>query len=301
MEQNDYVQFKIKKDAGDKWFIDIKEEDRGKPTFALYTGTEDPDEKEIIRNIYNGNWGSIPLELSKALREIASNNNYGEIIKVFMITASGAEGISLTNTRFVHLMEPYWHPVRLEQVIGRARRICSHNSLPEKDRTVKVFLYLMTLSEKILEDASIELKIQDKNLTSDEYLFNVSNSKLETNQLLLKAIKETSIDCGVHNRSNNNENLTCFSFSSNDPNKYSFLPSISEEQSDTVGNINVKKVTWQAKVWKGPNGKKYAINPKDNHVYDLDSYKIAIQNKNANPILVGKIIKKDGKLVFKQL
>ena len=119
--------------------INIKEEDIGKPTFALYTGTESSEEKEIIRNIFNGNWGSIPSELSERLRQISSNNNYGEIIKIFMITASGAEGISLTNVRFVHLLEPYWHPVRLEQVIGRARRICSHNSLPEKDRTVNVF------------------------------------------------------------------------------------------------------------------------------------------------------------------
>ena len=42
----------------------------------------------------------------------------GEIIKVIMITAAGAEGISLKNTRYVHIMEPYWHPVRTDQVIG---------------------------------------------------------------------------------------------------------------------------------------------------------------------------------------
>ena len=30
------------------------EEDIGKPTFALYTGTETAEEKEIIRNIFNG-------------------------------------------------------------------------------------------------------------------------------------------------------------------------------------------------------------------------------------------------------
>ena len=50
----------------------------------------------------------------------------GDLIKIFMITASGAEGISLQNVRYVHITEPYWHPVRREQVIGRAKRICSH-------------------------------------------------------------------------------------------------------------------------------------------------------------------------------
>ena len=64
-----------------------------------------------------------------------------------MITASGAEGISLKNTRYVHIIEPYWHPVRTEQVIGRARRICSHQELPPELRTVNVFLYLMTLQK----------------------------------------------------------------------------------------------------------------------------------------------------------
>ena len=300
LEENGYVQFKVKKDRG-KWVIDIKEEDRGKPTFALYTGTETVEEKEIVRNIFNGNWGSVPNELVSVIKEISSNNNYGEIIRVFMITASGAEGISLKNVKHVHLLEPYWHPVRLEQVIGRARRICSHNALPEKDRSVKVFLYLMTFTEEILKDASIELKIKDNNLTSDEYLYNVSNSKLKINNLLLKAIKETSIDCGVHNRSSNKEELTCFSFSSNDPNKYSFVPSISEEQSDNVLNINVKKVKWEARVWKGPDGKKYAVNPKDKTVYDYDSYMIALKNPEANPILVGQIIVKDGKTVFKKM
>ena len=56
-----------------------------------------------------------------------------------MITASGAEGISLRNVRYVHLVDPYWHPVRLEQVIGRARRICSHKDLPPELQTVTVY------------------------------------------------------------------------------------------------------------------------------------------------------------------
>ena len=60
-----------------------------------------------------------------------------------MITSSGAEGITLKNVRYVHIVEPYWHPVRMEQVIGRARRICSHENLLEEEREVKVFLYLM--------------------------------------------------------------------------------------------------------------------------------------------------------------
>ena len=47
LEQNGFAQFKIKNDR-EQWKLDIPVEDRGKPMFALYTGTETPEEKEII-------------------------------------------------------------------------------------------------------------------------------------------------------------------------------------------------------------------------------------------------------------
>ena len=104
-----------------------------KPKYVLYTGTETAEEKEIVRNILNGDWSKIPKSLVPELTSIHPNNLYGEVIKVIMITSSGSEGITLKNVRYVHLMEPYWHPVRGEQVIGRARRIRSHDALPEED------------------------------------------------------------------------------------------------------------------------------------------------------------------------
>ena len=33
------------------------------PRFALYTGTEEEEEKELMRNIYNGDWELIPSTL----------------------------------------------------------------------------------------------------------------------------------------------------------------------------------------------------------------------------------------------
>jgi len=96
--------------------------------------------------------------------QTAANNNHGEIIKVFMITSSGAEGISLKNTRYVHILEPYWHPVRMEQVIGRARRICSHENLPDDERRVNVYLYLMRFTDEQLVPAAIKGGMASKGL-----------------------------------------------------------------------------------------------------------------------------------------
>jgi hypothetical protein len=93
-------------------------------------------EKDNITGIYDPN-GLYNNPLTNA----PYKNLYGNVIKLIMITASGAEGINLKNTRYVHIIEPYWHMVRLEQVIGRAVRTKSHCSLPLKDRNVEIYLH----------------------------------------------------------------------------------------------------------------------------------------------------------------
>ena len=307
LEANGFVQFKIKKNDSGIWQLNIPE--KGKPTFALYTGTEEDEEKEIIRNIYNSDWDKIPSSLVSELTPISTNNLYGEIIKVLMITASGAEGISLKNTRYVHITEPYWHPVRTEQVIGRARRICSHQALPEELRTVKVFLYLMTFTEKQLEsEASVQLKIQDVSkldkslpITSDEALYEISSIKEKINKELLKAITESSMDCALFNKPGTKDAIKCFSFGKTNPNTFSFKPSISNEESDKVGDLNKEKITWVAEEIKIPiDGEKktFALNRSTMEVFDFESVQQA-KEFGGDPIKIGDLIKKaDGKVKF---
>ena len=144
--------------------------------------------------------------MAEDLKSKFENNQNGEVIKTLMITSSGAEGINLKNTRFVHIVEPYWHPVRTEQVIGRARRICSHQDLPPEKRNIKVFMYLMKFSEKQLIPASaggtaskelLEKDVSKKDkktvFSSDQALFEISNMKKEIGNQLLLAIRESSI------------------------------------------------------------------------------------------------------------
>ena len=302
LEENGFAQFKIKKQGLNDWVIDMKETDIGKPTFALYTGTEDAEEREIIRNIYNGSWNYVPTSISSQLKKISNNNNMGEIIKVFMITAAGSEGINLRNTRYVHLMEPYWHPVRLEQVIGRARRICSHKDLPIELQTVEVFLYLMTFTpEQLNSNEAIELKLKDLSkrkpfvpLTSDEKLFEISNIKEELTSQLLKGIKESSIDCAIHVKSSSKENLSCLSFGQPSVNAFSYNPNYSQDENDTVVALNRATIEWVGREFKF-NGKQMILREETKEVYDYDSYQQALQHPGINPILLGKLDKKDGK------
>lgn len=297
LETNGFAQFKIKQ-VGSSWALDIKEEDMSKPKFVLYTGTESPDEKEIMRNIFNGFWDMVPTTLAETLKAIHTDNIMGEIIKIFMITASGAEGISLKNVRYVHITEPYWHPVRMQQVIGRARRICSHQDLPLELRTVDVFLYLMTFTkEQLSDDRSVELRLKDKGkltdtpLTSDESLFEIASIKEEVSEKLLDAVKESSFDCSLHSNPGEKDKVKCFTFGTAKSTAFSYLPSIDGEEKDTMQRVNRKivKIALKSITIKGV---KYAYNDKTKEVFDLDSY------KKGNLVQVGKLEISDKKFKY---
>ena len=307
LEANGFARFKINKNASSEWVLDISEADQGKPMYALYTGTEDEEEREIIRNVFNSTWDYIPVTLKQQLVPKSANNFMGEIVKVLMITASGAEGINLRNVRYVHVMEPYWQPVRIEQVIGRARRICSHNDLKdEKLRSVYVMIYVMRFTpEQMTDDASLELRLNDvsklnaqKPITTDQALFEISTIKEEINQQLLMAIKEASIDCAIHRDKNSKEKLKCFTFGSVSSNKFAYPPSVDNEESDTSASRNVKQTTLKlVEITASVNGKpvKYAYDKSTKLVYDHSSY-IVSQEVGGEPLCIGKMeINKEGK------
>lgn len=306
LDHNGFTQFKIRKNARGIWEIDIPEAQQGKPTYALYTGTETVEEKEIVRKIYNGEWDDIPVSIGDVLKQSYTNNNMGEVIKVFMITSSGSEGINLRNTRYVHIVDPYWHPVRSEQVIGRARRICSHKDLPQALQTVEVFVYLMVFSEAQLKsDEAIELKRKDLSkaiphvpLTSDQYLFEISEIKANLTNQLTTVIKESAFDCFLYS------NGKCVNFGDPSIDKFSFVPDFADQQNDTTVQANKRAIEWTGKPVT-IHGVEYVyrrINANVLNIYDKKSYEAALQDSSIVPVQVGTLEKNDkGQQVFKAL
>ena len=306
LEKNGFARFKIKKNSLGLWEIDISDINKGKPTYALYTGTETSEEKEIIRHIYNGEWDEIPESIGNILKSNYRNNNMGEVIKVFMITSSGSEGINLRNTRYVHIMEPYWHPVRLEQVIGRARRICSHKDLPLPLQTLEVFIYLMIFSESQLKsDSAIELKRKDLSkaiphvpITSDQYLFEISEIKANVTMQLTDAIKESAFDCYIYS------NGKCVNFGDPSNDKFSYVPDFAEQQNDTTVRANKKAIEWTGKPID-INGVQYIYRRVSKNVLDLYDKKIymnALNDPDIIPLKIGTYeINENGERVIKLL
>lgn len=131
---------------------------------------------EINRELSKKKMGYL-VYMGKNLQRIISifndaKNIEGNVIPVLVITSAGSEGISLKNTRYVHIMEPYWNQNRTEQVIGRARRHRSHIELPNQYQNVSVYQYITSIAGEETIDESI-LQIATKKKRIIDYIYNI--------------------------------------------------------------------------------------------------------------------------------
>lgn len=131
------------------------------------------------------------------------DNIKGRLIKIFFISSAGSEGISLYNVRQIHILEPHWNEVRIQQVNGRGIRLCSHKNLPVKDRNVSIYRYISISKYDISHNI----------MSTDQYLLHKSKNKEKLNEQFLLAMKEISIDCSLnyeHTKFDvNNKSMEC--------------------------------------------------------------------------------------------
>ena len=111
------------------------------------------------------------------------DNKNGELIKVILMTPVAGEGLSFNNTREIHLIEPWFHFNRVDQVIGRGIRNCSHKTMPITDRNVSIFMY-GSINDNITE-------------TADIHAFKISSRKINQTRELDKIIRDNAIDCNI--------------------------------------------------------------------------------------------------------
>ena len=113
-----------------------------KKRYTFITGKESQEQRKINKDSFNH-----------------IKNLTGEYIQLILISSSGAEGISLKAVRQVHVMEPFWNYIRVDQVLGRAARMESHIDLAESERNVEQYLYVSMLPEgNTFEDIYESLK-----------------------------------------------------------------------------------------------------------------------------------------------
>ena len=154
--------------------------------------------------------------------EISEENNYGKLIKIIFFSSAGAEGISMYHIRQVHILEPFWNEARIEQVIGRAIRFCSHKYLPLDERHVDVYRY-RTIKNNVEINRTVinkEVKITTTHI-EDDYLLKtvdydiekVSRGKNNVLQSFYDAMKQVAVDCELFKNHNmGNKKYNCFKF-----------------------------------------------------------------------------------------
>jgi hypothetical protein len=83
-------------------------------------------------------------EISSMLDAVKNrSNSTGKNVKVVVTSPLAAEGIDFRFVRQVHILDPWWNMSRIEQVIGRALRTCSHQSLMPEEQNCTVYLHVV--------------------------------------------------------------------------------------------------------------------------------------------------------------
>lgn len=111
-------------------------------------------------------------------------NINGELIKVILITPVASEGLSFYNAREIHLIEPWYHFNRPDQIIGRGIRNCRHQSLPFEERNVTVFIHA-----SVDDDSERE--------TIDIHALRISTRKYVDSMKIDRVIANNALDCGL--------------------------------------------------------------------------------------------------------
>ena len=142
--------------------------------------------------------GDVPSDDRDAIisKFISDENKNGEVIKLLMISSVGAEGLDLRNVRSVHIMEPYWNYGRIEQIIARAVRYRSHESLPESKRNVQPYIYLSDYPVNYVFKPTKKEPLGEK--TTDVYLYKRSIKNKQLIDKMYAVMIEASIDCSIH-------------------------------------------------------------------------------------------------------
>jgi superfamily II DNA or RNA helicase len=130
---------------GAKLFAMCLEEHGFLPAFgdALMSTTSD----EIARGS-NGTYALFTSESSDydikntLIRLKRKNNMDGSKIRVVITSPKVSEGVDFRYIRQIHVLDPWYNMSRIEQVLGRGMRTCSHSLLPPKQQNCTVYLHV---------------------------------------------------------------------------------------------------------------------------------------------------------------
>ena len=119
------------------------------------------------------------------LMNIVNNpeNKDGKMVKIVLMTPVAGEGLNFQNIREMHILESWYHFNRIDQIIGRGIRNCSHKRLPVELRNVTIFLHC-------------SINNYEKE-TADIHAYRISARKLNQSFIVDEIIRNNAIDCSL--------------------------------------------------------------------------------------------------------
>ena len=123
------------------------------------------------------------------------NNKNGEEVKVIIGSRTTGEGLDFKRIRQVHVLEPWFNLSRIDQIVGRASRNCSHADLPKMDRNVEVFLYAV-------EPPNRASKKDKETETIDTRIYRIAEIKDRKIKEVEYVLKQAAVDCALNKQGN---------------------------------------------------------------------------------------------------
>jgi hypothetical protein len=256
----------------------------GVPAYGVFLGGAE-EERELHRQIFNQDYAdTFPQSLKDSIKE--------HKLCVFLGSRAAAEGITLADVRMVHIMEPYWNPALIEQVIGRAIRICSHRKLPLEQRNVAVKLYMSVFTPEQstttegpnivpIRRNDMTLKRYEGNepretfMSSDEYLYEVAYEKGRIVKSISLLLKQAAIDCEIHRKLHAKEKpvIQCMRFDTTATGEdLAYKSGFKSDDLDALYLKNVQRKTRRLQIVEA-KGMLFVIDPDTNEVFDSVSFR----------------------------
>ena len=161
------------------WIIN-KIESEPKAKYVIFSHFINMGMKPIMKYLDSKkiHYGSVTGDLSIQQRQKAVEEYNNAKSKVLFISKAGSEGLDLKNTTYVIILESAWNLSSLDQVIGRAVRYKSHDTLSDSKKTVTIYKLLLVKPDeykhinKITDNYLLEYK--NNMISVDLYLRNYS-------------------------------------------------------------------------------------------------------------------------------
>jgi hypothetical protein len=111
-------------------------------------------------------------------------NTDGSEVKIVLGSQVASEGIDLRFIREIYVFDSWFHLNKMEQVLGRGVRTCSHSLLPETKRNCTIYLLVNSYGNNIE--------------TVDLYMYRSAMNKAIQMGQVTRVLKQYAIDCNLN-------------------------------------------------------------------------------------------------------